>query len=79
MNYLKTFENKLINQSVKIINRDFIKIHYTKIIELIGTIIFQEEDKDKNKVLRMKLNYNQYNLMRHLFQISSSIDYIPSM
>jgi len=70
MSYLKTFENKLIDESVKIINKDFIKTHYAKIIELIGPIVVN------NKML---LNYNQYNLIRHLFQISNAIDYIPSM
>ena len=69
-NYLKKLENKLIEDNQKLLNKDLLKIHYKKIIELINPII-----TDNKKLI---LDEYKDRLINHLFILSSFIEYIPS-
>ena len=69
-NYLKKLENKFIEDNQKLLNKDLLKIHYQKIIELINPII-----TDNKKLI---LDEYKDRLINHLFILSSFIQYIPS-
>ena len=69
-NYLKKLENKFIEDNQKLLNKDLLKIHYKKIIELINPII-----TDNKKLI---LDEYKDRLINHLFILSSFIEYIPS-
>ena len=68
---LKQLEKKIIEEyKDKKRNKDFIKEHYKHSLELINPIV-----SDGNSII----NEYQYNIMMHLFNLASSIEYIPSI
>ena len=68
---LKQLEKKIIEEyKDKKRNKDFIKEHYKHSLELINPIV-----SDGNTII----NEYQYNIMMHLFNLASSIEYIPSI
>ncbi len=70
-NYLRNLENKLIEDNQKWVNKQLLKLHYKKILELINPIIFD------NKILI--LDEFKDRLINHLFTLCYNIEYIPSV
>ena len=69
-NYLRKLENKLIEDNHKFVNKELLKLHYKRILELINPIII-----DNKKLI---IDEFKDRLINHLFILSYNIEYIPS-
>ena len=69
-NYLRKLENKFIEDNQKCVNKQLLKLHFQKILELINPIIYD----NKNLIL----DEFKDRLINHLFILCYNIEYIPS-